>query len=280
MITSNYLDFIKSKRHNVIATGITIERNAINNKLFEFQKDVVSWATYKGKAAIFLDTGMGKTFIQLEWARLMGKRTLIIAPLSVARQTVREGKKIDIAVKYIRHNDEIDDSCSIFITNYEMVDNISISQFQAVVLDESSILKAMGSKTRKRLTELCKDIPYRLACTATPAPNDNIEIGNHAEFLGICTQAEMLAMFFINANKEHTYIIGNKSYRRKGTNKAGTEWRIKHHAEHPFFECLSIPQKTIYHPGYNLISRNGELSIVSEEQIHHRRNLDQMVLSL
>lgn len=236
---SNYIDFLASKRHFIKASGKTINRDAINPMLFDFQKDVVSWAIYKGRAAIFLDTGLGKTFIQLEWARLMGNRTLIIAPLSVARQTVREGKKIDLDVKYIRHSNETDNDHLIFITNYEMVDNIDISLFDAVVLDESSILKAISSKTRKYLTELCKDIPYRLACTATPAPNDNIEIGNHAEFLGICTQAEMLAMFFINANKEHTYIIDGKSYRKKGSNAAGTEWRIKHHAERPFFEWLS-----------------------------------------
>jgi DNA modification methylase/superfamily II DNA or RNA helicase len=245
---STYQEFLSSKRTFIRPIGRIINKNDINPILFDFQKDVVSWAVHKGRAAIFLDTGMGKTFVQLEWARLLSKKTLIIAPLSVARQTVREGRKIGLDVRYIRHNDEVDTDHLLFITNYEMISNIVIAQFDAVVLDESSILKALGSKTRKRLTELCKSIPYRLACTATPAPNDNVEIGNHAEFLGICTQAEMLSMFFVNANKEHTFIIDEKAYRKKGSNAAGTEWRIKHHAEIPFFEWLSSWAITMIKP--------------------------------
>jgi len=120
-----------------------------------------------------------------------------------------------------------------------MAGNFDMGAFGAVVLDESSILKALGGKTRRRLIESCSAVPFRLACTATPAPNDNIEIGSHAEFLGICTHAEMLATFFINANKEHTFIIDGRAYRKKGTNKGGTEWRIKHHAEQPFYEWMA-----------------------------------------
>jgi DNA modification methylase len=120
-----------------------------------------------------------------------------------------------------------------------MADNFDFSTFQSVVLDESSILKAIDGKTRRKLTSLCKHIPYRLCCTATPAPNDYTEIGNHAEFLGICTIPEMLATFFINANKEHTLQYGELTYRKKGSNKGGTEWRIKHHAEERFFEWLA-----------------------------------------
>lgn len=235
----DYREFLKTKRMKPKASGIDISRDAINNKLFEFQKDIVLWSTSKGRSAIFLDTGMGKTFIQLEWARLMDQHTLIIAPLSVARQTARMAKLINMDVRYVRSSAEILPDHKFWITNYEMIDEFDFSKFCAVVLDESSILKAIGGKTKRRLIELCQDIPYRLACTATPAPNDNIEIGNHAEFLGICTQAEMLAMFFINANKEHTYLMGDKLYRRKGSNAAGTEWRLKHHAEKPFYEWLS-----------------------------------------
>jgi len=236
----NYTEFLQSKKAYIQATGKQIAVEDIHPKLFGFQKDIVKWATGKGRAAIFLDTGMGKTFVQLEWARLIGENTLIIAPLSVARQTVREGRKIGIDVAYIRSSSEmITDNC-IWITNYEMIDDFDFSQFGAVVLDESSILKAIGGKTKRRLIDLCENIKYRLACTATPAPNDNIEIGNHAEFLGICTQAEMLSMFFVNANKEHTYIMDDGSaFRRKGSNKAGTEWRLKHHAEQPFYKWLS-----------------------------------------
>lgn len=245
---NNYREFLQSKVHLTDSVGKQINKNEVNTILFEFQKDIVVWATKKGRAAVFLDTGMGKTFIQLEWARLLGENTLIIAPLSVARQTIREAVKIDIEISYVRSDEDMSGH-SIWITNYENISKFDFSQFGAVVLDESSILKAIGGKTRRLLTRLCSDVPYRLACTATPAPNDNIEIGNHAEFLGICTQAEMLAMYFINANKEHTYIMGNgKAYRRKGSNKGGTEWRLKHHAEKPFYHWLSTWAITMTKP--------------------------------
>jgi DNA modification methylase len=223
-----------------------IDKNAINPMLFPFQRDIVVWSVHKDRAAVFLDTGLGKTFIQLEWARLIGEKTLIIAPLSVSRQTVREAKKLGIDVQYVRSQAEV--SGQISITNYEMIDHFDMGQFGAVVLDESSILKALAGKTRKRLTDACENVPYRLCCTATPAPNDHIEIGNQAEFLGICSAQEMLAMFFVNANKEHTYIIEGKAYRKKGSNKGGQEWRLKHHAEEPFFRWLSSWAITMIKP--------------------------------
>ena len=207
--------------------------------LFEWQRDIVKWAVKKGRCAIFLDTGLGKTFIQLEWARLLSQNTLIVAPLSVARQTTREALKIGIDVKYIRSQLDVISSHKLWITNYEMIEQFNFEKFGAVVLDESSILKSIGGKTRKKLTELCQTVKYRLCCTATPAPNDYIELGNHTEFLGICKTSEMLAMFFINANKEHTIVLDNKIYRRKGTNKGGTEWRLKHYAETHFFRWLA-----------------------------------------
>ncbi len=234
-----YNSFLKTKRSKVQSIGKKISKTDIHSMLFDFQKDIVVWAVKKGRAAIFLDTGMGKTFIQVEWARLLGKNTLIIAPLSVARQTVREAKKINVDIQYVREQSACTGKNKIWITNYEMIDKFDFSKYGAVVLDESSILKAIGSKTKRKLIELCQKIPYRLACTATPAPNDNIEIGNHAEFLGICKQSEMLAMFFVNANKEHTFIVDNKVFRKKGSNKGGQEWRLKHHGEKPFFSWLS-----------------------------------------
>ncbi len=233
----NYVEFLESKKYKMQNMGIDIARGDIHPKLFEWQKDIVKWACKKGRCAIFLDTGLGKTFIQLEWARLLGERTLIVAPLSVARQTVREAKKISLDIKYVRSQSDV--SGPVSITNYEMISEFDYSQFGAVVLDESSILKSIGGKTRQKLTELCATIKYRLCCTATPAPNDSIELGNHTEFLGICKMNEMLSMFFVNANKEHTIVIEDKTYRRKGSNKNGTEWRLKHHAEKPFFEWLS-----------------------------------------
>lgn len=233
----DYQEFLKSKIIRQPFQGIEVDESAINSILFDFQRDVTIWACKKGRAAVFLDTGLGKTFIQLEWARLMGQKTLIIAPLSVARQTVKEARKLGLTIDYARSQDQA--TGRISITNYEMIEHFDFSQFGAVVLDESSILKAIGGKTRRKLTDLCKDVPYRLCCTATPAPNDYTELGNHVEFLGICKASEMLAMFFVNANKEHTYHIGGKVYRRKGSNAGGTEWRIKHHAEPAFFRWLA-----------------------------------------
>lgn len=249
-----YQSFLDSKRFVLQNVGKDIDATKLHPVLFGFQGDFILWAARKGRAAIFADTGLGKTFMQLEWARLLGEKTLIVAPLSVARQTVREANKIDVELRYVRGQTELDGTGKLWITNYEMVNAFDLSTFGAIVLDESSILKAISGKTRRKLTSQCQDIRYRLCCTATPAPNDYIELGNHAEFLGICTRAEMLAMFFINANKEHTYFIDGKAYRKKGSNKAGQEWRLKHHAEQPFFRWLASWAMTIIKPsdlGYN-----------------------------
>lgn len=237
---SKYSEFIENKRIKAQLFGKTIGATDISKKLFPFQRDVTRWAVGKGRAALFLDTGLGKTFCQLEWARLIGERTLIIAPLSVARQTVREGKKIKIDVRYVRHQDEIDETHKVYITNYEMIDNFNFDQFGSVVLDESSILKALDGVTRRKLTDACANVQYRLACTATPAPNDMSEIGNHAEFLGICSMAEMLAMFFIHANKQEEIQVGDgRTIRKKHSNKEGTEWRLKNHAHDSFYRWMA-----------------------------------------
>lgn len=233
----SYQEFLKSKSIQIENAGFPINNSDINSKLFDFQKDIVRWAVRKGRGAVFLDTGLGKTFIQLEWARIIGKKTLIVAPLSVARQTIREAKKIDLTVKYIRNQNESHEGLNI--TNYEMLDNFDQNQFGAMVLDESSILKSLGGKTKQKLIENFGNIKYKLCCTATPAPNDFIELGNHTAFLGVCSQQEMLAMFFINANKEHTFIYDDIIMTKKGSNANGTEWRLKHHAEERFFEWMA-----------------------------------------
>jgi len=152
----NYEQFIESKQHRVIDYGKVISVDDIYPKLFDWQKVITKWAVRKGRCAIFLDTGLGKTFCQLEWARLIGNNTLIIAPLSVARQTVREAKKIDLEVKYVRSQSEIQGDNKLWITNYEMCDELDYSKFGSVVIDESSIFKAIGGKTRKVFTDLCK----------------------------------------------------------------------------------------------------------------------------
>lgn len=210
-----YAEFLKSKRAVVHPVGPTVDPSGIHPMLFEFQRDLVRWSIRKGRAAIFADTGLGKTFMQLEWARLVtGKPVLIVAPLSVARQTIREAKKINANPVYSRDGTVH----PLTITNYEMLSRFDPADFGAVVLDESSILKSLDGKTRTRLIEMFGGTEYRLCCTATPAPNDIAEIANHAEFLGIMRRVEMLASFFIHDQDG---------------------WRLKGHAEDPFYRWLA-----------------------------------------
>ncbi len=215
-----YREFLDSKRLMVAAHGPVIEPDAVHPMLFDFQRDLVRWAVRKGRAALFADTGLGKTLMQVEWARLVGQRTLIVAPLSVGRQTVREAAKVGVQVHYTR-GALLD---GISITNYEMIEHFDPAKYGAVVLDESSILKALDGKTRRRLTEMFAKTPYRLCCTATPAPNDIAEIGNHAEFLGVMAHHEMLSAFFVHGS------LGQGE-------KDG--WRLKGHAEDAFFRWLA-----------------------------------------
>ena len=243
-----YEKFLKNKRILVNPIGLEISLNDVHPALFDFQKQIVVWACRKGRCAVFADTGLGKTRMQLEWARLMGQNTLIIAPLSVARQSVREGCKIGVDVRYVRSQDQVTDDHKLWITNYEMLDHFDAAMFGAVVLDESSILKALDSTTRRKLTDMFADTPYRLACTATPAPNDRSEIGNHSEFLGITKMTDMLAMFFVHANKEMHTEVGGIKMRRKLGNENGQEWRLKHHAESRFYRWMASWAMSIRRP--------------------------------
>lgn len=217
---NDYHDFLKTKRIIVPSVGKTIDPDAINPILFPFQRDLVVWSCRKGRAAIFADAGLGKSFMQIEWARLMGEKTLIIAPLSVAQQTIREGHKIGVEINYSRDGQALGD---ITITNYEMVDKFNPAEFGAVVLDESSILKSLDGETRKLLTEMFTHTPYRLCCTATPAPNDIAELGNHSEFLGVLSRVDMLATFFLHDSNT----------------KTGDGWRLKGHAAEKFYRWLA-----------------------------------------
>ena len=215
-MTTSYREFIASKRTVAPTVGVEVAASEMSSWLFPFQRDLTRWALRKGRAAIFADTGLGKTRMQLEWARCLDVRTLILAPLAVARQTVREAESLGIAVTYARSQSEASDG--ITITNYEMLDAFDAARFDAVVLDESSILKAIDGKTRQRLTDAFNDTRYRLCCTATPAPNDIAEIANHAEFLGVMSRVEMLAAFFVHDD-------------------AG--WRLKGHATDSFYRWLA-----------------------------------------
>jgi DNA modification methylase/superfamily II DNA or RNA helicase len=239
----DYGRFIESKQRRNVFHGKDIDATQEHSALFPFQRDIVRWAVRKGRAALFLDTGLGKTHCQTEWARLIGERTLIVAPLSVARQTVRLAKQVTgVGVHYTRSGDDLIDG--INITNYEMLEKFDASKFGAVVLDESSILKALDGVTRRLLTEMFSKIPYRLCCTATPAPNDEVEIGNHAEFLGVMKNNEMLASFFIHANKAEEVSFEDESgnmqvLRSKQAGANGQEWRLRNYARQSFYKWLA-----------------------------------------
>lgn len=248
---SDYAAFLEGKRLDHRNTGHEVEPGAIHPTLFPFQRDITRWAVRKGRAAIFADTGLGKTFMQVEWARLIDGRSLIVAPLSVARQTVREAERIDVPVHYTRSG--LDLTPGVNITNYEMVEHFDPAAFRSVVLDESSILKSLDGKTRQRLTEMFAGTPYRLACTATPAPNDIAEIGNHAEFLGVLSNREMLSAFFV-----HGDLVQGE---RQG-------WRLKGHAEDAFFRWLASWGMAVRTPSDLGYSDDGyilpELAIIPE----------------
>ncbi len=227
---SDYVRFLAGKKRIAAAIGPVIDPEAVNPILFPFQRSLVVWAVRKGRAALFADTGLGKTFMQLAWARLTGVPTLIVAPLSVARQTSREAENLGIHVRYSRGGAR---QAAIEVTNYEMLEHFDPAEYGAVVLDESSILKAVDGKTRTRIIEMFRDTTYRLACTATPAPNDLAEIGNHAEFLGVASQTEMLAEFFIHDSGG----AGDRS-----------GWRLKGHAEREFFRWLASWSMSVRKP--------------------------------
>ena len=214
-MAQSYDDFLESKVFRAPSSGIEVADADIHPSLFPFQRDLTRWALRKGRAAIFADTGLGKTRMQLEWARLTEQRALILAPLAVAQQTIREAAVLGIDVAYARHQDEAN---GITITNYERLERFDPSAFGAVVLDESSILKSFEGKTRTALIAMWQDTPYRLACTATPAPNDIAELANHAEFLSVMTRVEMLAAFFVHDDDG---------------------WRLKGHAREAFWRWLA-----------------------------------------
>ena len=223
-----YTEFLESKRHTISNTGIAVMPEAVHPKLFDWQSQIVLWALRKGRTAIFADTGLGKTLMQLEWAKQLGVKTLILAPLAVAQQTIREGEKIGVTVQYCRNQDQSTEL--INITNYEMLSHFDASQYQAVVLDESSILKSYTGKTKQALVKAFRKTPYKLCCTATPAPNDLLELGNHSEFLGIMPSNEMISRWFINNSMQ-----------------AG-DYRLKKHAEADFYKWLCSWAMTISLP--------------------------------
>ena len=195
----DYETFVKQKRRIEVATGHN--PSDLNEHLFDFQHAIVTWAVRRGRAAIFADTGLGKTLMQLSWADEVASHTggvvLILAPLAVSEQTIEQGSTFGIEVRRVP-NGSTPDGPGVWITNYERMDHIDFDSLHGLVLDESSILKSHDGKTRQRIINAAQRIPYRLSCTATPSPNDFEELGNQCEFLGVMTRTEMLATYFVN----------------------------------------------------------------------------------
>src|ERR1039458_2717432 len=216
---SDYEQFLRTKQTVSKASGF--ECGKLSPILFDFQRDIVRWALRQGRAAIFADCGLGKTFMQLEWAKHVHKETggevLVLAPLAVSTQIVNEGKKLGVSIKYLRAQAKE----PRIVTNYEMMEHFDTANVAGIVLDESSILKSFDGHFRNAIISAFRETPYRLACTATPAPNDHMELGNHSEFLGNLTRTEMLSTFFVHDG-------GDTS-----------QWRLKGHAKIDFWRWVA-----------------------------------------
>ena len=230
----DYDNFVAQKELADEPSGFDPPRNTSlgYTPLKAFQDAIIRWALRRGRAAIFANTGLGKTAMQVTWAQLVsdycGEPVLIAAPLCVANQTVSEAAKFGVKAEYVR--EESATMTGVYVTNYEMLDNFNPNEFAGIVLDESSILKNRDGKTRRKIIDDWKVVPYRLSCTATPSPNDHMELGNQAEFLGVMGMDEMLAMFF-------THDGGDTS-----------KWRLKGHGRAKFWEWMASWAVTIRKP--------------------------------
>jgi len=222
----DYIEFLKTKQKSRPMSGLDVSESDLNDQMFPFQKFIVSRALKAGKYAIFADCGLGKTLMQLEWAHHVNKHTgkpvLILAPLAVAGQTIAEGVKFNIPIEKlnVNINNPIGALNGIYITNYEQIDNVNPDEYAGIVLDESSILKNFEGKRKTQILESFANTPYKLACTATPSPNDPMELGNHAEFLDVMSRNQMLSMYFVHDG-------GNTS-----------KWRLKGHAVNQFYRWV------------------------------------------
>lgn len=213
----NYLDFIAAKRARAAHEGVHVDPTDMHSSLFDWQQEIVAWAVTVGRAAIWADTGLGKTRMQLEWARHSGATALIVAPLAVTHQTVREAAALDLGAQYVQSGAEVAGP-GIYVTNYERVESFDPALFDAVVLDEASILKNSSGKMRELLIAHFEEVPAKLACTATPAPNDPEELTNQAEFLGQMKRNLMLAAYFVHDDEG---------------------WRLKGHARRPMLQWMA-----------------------------------------
>lgn len=219
---TSYAEFLERKRMVDPMTGMETVPE-LPAFLFPHQRDIVAWALRRGRAAIFAGTGLGKTAMELVWADAVAKHTgkpvLIFAPLAVSQQHIREANKFGLSARIVKARDECEQGVNV--TNYQKIDHFDLPAFGGIVLDESSILKSTDGHYRTRIIEDCASVPFRLAATATPAPNDFMELGNHAEFLGVMSYTDMLSTFFSHDGGE--------------TQK----WRLKGHAENDFWRWMA-----------------------------------------
>ncbi|KKN56712.1 hypothetical protein LCGC14_0569410 [marine sediment metagenome] len=237
----DYTAFLKTKAISDNPSGFDVDLDDLNQMLFDWQKVLVKWSLYKGRSALFEDCGLGKTPQQLAWSDTVHQKTdgdiLILAPLAVSIQTQKEGEKFGVDVNVCKTQDGMKQG--INITNYERLHHFDQADIAGIVLDESSILKNFAGMIRNQIIDQFISVPFKLCCTATPAPNDYMELGNHSEFLGVMTRTEMLAMFFINDSGE-----------------AG-KWRLKGHVKDNLFwkwlsswaVMLSMPSDLGYENG-------------------------------
>lgn len=253
-----YDQFVASKRRAEVATGH--QPGYLNEHLFDFQHAIVSWAVRRGRAAIFADTGLGKTLMQLSWADEVASHTggivLILAPLAVSEQTIEQGATFGIDVKRVP-NGVTPNAPGVWITNYERMDAIEFTELHGLVLDESSILKAHDGKTRQRIIDAAQGIPYRLSCTATPSPNDFEELGNQCEFLGVMSRTEMLATYFVN-----------------DTGDTGT-WRLKGWGQSRFWEWMGSWAVVLRNPA-DLGFDGSKYILPAPEYVEHVVETDQL----
>ena len=251
MKTNNdYLNFLEKKQKKHIQSGFEVDEKQLNSLMFPFQKFIVKRALKAGKYAIFADCGLGKTLMQLEWANQVNKHTnkpvLILAPLAVVGQTKQEGFKFGINMD------------SIHVNNYEQLENIDFNIYSGIVLDESSILKNYEGSTKKLIIDLFKKTPYKLACTATPSPNDPMELGNHSEFLDVMNRNEMLAMYFVHDGGETA------------------KWRLKGHAVKLFYQFVGSWSIMLNKPQDIGFEMNGydlpKLNLIENQIVTSKRN--------
>lgn len=226
---TDYADFLARKVARAPEDGIAAESAASYPLLHDWQAQIVDWACRTGRAAIWADTGLGKTFMQVAWLDQMTRdgHGLIVAPLAICHQTVAEAEKIGVSLTYVRSADEVGGDRGLWITNYEMIERFDPERFAAVVLDEASILKQSSGKMRNALIEWAQPVDYRLACTATPAPNDPEELTNQAEFLGQMSRVNMLAAYFVHDEDG---------------------WRLKGHAHGPMMQWMATWALAIRRP--------------------------------